>query len=132
LTTKQQYEQALADVQATVACLNTLETSVGLTDLILDSDITIVENALMSIASAIQGELNELAQEQVMTNFLAEMKLVFDKYTATLEVGGAETGYGLSYGEGETAVGIKLTATFDGTTATKEINKSVIASGDLV
>lgn len=132
MTVKQDYEQALADVQATVACLNTLETSVGLTDLILESDITIAENALMSIASAIQGKLVELSQEQVMTNFLSEMKLVFDKYTAKIEIGSNETGYGVSYGEGETAAGIKLTATFEGTTATKEINKSVIVSGDLV
>ena len=132
MTIKQDYELALADVQATVACLNTLETSVGLTDLVLDSDITVAENALMSIASAIQGKLDELAQEQVMTNFLAEMKLVFDKYTAKIEIGSNDTGYGMNYGEGETAVGIKLTATFDGTTATKEINKSVIVGSDLV
>jgi len=132
LTIKEQYEQALTDVQATVACLSTLETSVGLTDLVLDSDITTAENALMSIASAIQGKLDELAQEQVMTNFLAELRLVFDKYTAKIEIGSTSTGYGESYGEGETAVGIKLTATFDGTTATKEINKSVIVGGDLV
>lgn len=132
MTTKQQYEQALADVHATVACLNTLETSVGLTDLVLDSDITIAENALMAIASAIQGKLNELAQGQVMTNFLSELKLVFDKYTATLEVGSSETGYGLNYGEGETAVGIKFTATFDGVVSSGEINKSVIVGADLV
>ena len=132
MTIKEQYEQALADVQAAVASLNTLETSVGLTDLVLDSDITIAENALMSIASAIQGTLNELAQEQVMTNFLAEMKAVFDKYTAKIELGSSATGYGEAYGEGETAVGIKLTAVFEGVTSSKEINKSVIVSGDLV
>lgn len=132
MTTKQQYEQALADVQATVACLNTLETSVGLTDLVLDSDITIVENALMSIASAIQGKLNELAQEQVMTNFLAEMKLVFDKYTATLEVGTTTDGYGMDWGGATPNAGVRLTTMFGGVTATKEINKSVIVSGDLV
>ena len=132
MTIKQDYEQALADVQATVSCLNTLETSVGLTDLVLDSDITTAENALMSIAGVIQGKLNELAQEQVMTNFLAELRLVFDKYTAKIEIGSTSTGYGESCGEGETAVGIKLTATFDGVTSTKEINKSVIISADLV
>lgn len=78
-----------------------------------------------------QAELEE--QEAVMNNFLLDLKAVFDGYySAKLEVGSSADGYGLSYGEGETAVGIKLTATLNGVTSSKEINKSVILGEDLV
>lgn len=87
---------------------------------------------LASVEEWANGKIAEANQEEVMTGFLSELKVVFDKYTAKIELGSTETGYGLNYGEGETAVGIKLTASFEGVTATKEINKSVIVSGDLV
>jgi hypothetical protein len=77
------------------------------------------------------GKIAEANQEEVMTGFLSELKVVFDKYAAVLEVGSSESGYGSSYGTGET-VGIKLTAVLDDVTATKEINKAVIVGSDLV
>ncbi|MNV66456.1 hypothetical protein D3C71_1592110 [compost metagenome] len=67
-----------------------------------------------------------------MTSFLSELKVVFDKYTAKIEIGNSTTGWGMNYGEGETATGFMLTATFEGVISTREINKSVIVSGDLV
>lgn len=73
----------------------------------------------------------EADQETVMNGFLSELKVVFDKYAAKMEVGSDETGYGESYGTSGTT-GVKLTATLDGVTSTKEINKAVIVSGDLV
>ena len=76
------------------------------------------------------GKIAEANQEEVMTGFLSELKVVFDKYTAKLEIGD-DSGYGLSYGGGG-ILGVKLSATFEGVTATKEINKAVIVSGDLV
>jgi hypothetical protein len=122
----------ITDADSTLTSLHTLEASIDLTDLILDGQVTIAENALLAIISSAQDKLDLIEQEEVMQGFLSELKVVFDKYTAKIELGSTETGYGLSYGEGETAVGIKLTATFEGITATKEINKSVIVSGDLV
>lgn len=86
---------------------------------------------LASVEAWAKAKIMEADQEQVMNDFLAEMKLVFDKYTAKIEVGSDESGYGESYGSGGT-VGVKFTATLGGVTATKEINKSVIVSGDLV
>ena len=77
-------------------------------------------------------EAQEAAELAVMTNFLAEMKIVFDKYSAKIEIGSSTTGWGMNYGEGETATGFMLTATFDAVTSMKEINKAVIVSGDLV
>lgn len=87
---------------------------------------------LASVEEWATNKILEADQEEVMDNFLAELKVVFDKYTAKIELGSSATGYGEAYGEGETAVGIKLTATFEGVTSTKEINKSVITSVDLV
>lgn len=73
----------------------------------------------------------EADQETVMNGFLSELKVVFDKYTAKMELGSNQSGYGTNYG-GENSVGVKFTATLDGVTSTKEINKAVIVSGDLV
>lgn len=73
----------------------------------------------------------EADQEQVMNGFLSELKVVFDKYGARMEVGSNESGYGTNYGDGN-SVGVKFVATFDGVTATKEINKAVIVASDLV
>lgn len=72
----------------------------------------------------------ESSQEEVMTNFMAELKVVFDKYAASMEVGSVESGYGQSYG-GSEGVGVKFTASFEGVTSTKTINKSTILSADL-
>lgn len=122
---------------ATIASdkVNLLSASVGIADpdnQLNPTFINIFENIESIEAWANQKLLLEANQEEVMTGFLSEMKVVFDKYTAKIELGSAETGYGLSYGEGETAVGIKLTATFEGVTSSKEINKSVIVGSDLV
>lgn len=100
------------------------------------------ENTFGAAFSQIYGNLNsveewanakilEADQETVMNGFLSELKVVFDKYAARMEVGSDESGYGESYGTGGT-VGVKFTATTDGVTASKEINKAVIVSGDLV
>lgn len=91
-----------------------------------------IETTINNVKAWANAKILEADQEKVMSDFLAEMKVVFDKYSAKIEIGSDETGYGESYGSGETAVGIKLTATFEGVTSTKEINKAVIVGGDLV
>jgi hypothetical protein len=133
-----------ANFQQVIAQLNSTWASV----IVLDNDMEAAdpENTFGVALSSIFGNLssieawanaaieqaNQEEQQAVMNNFLMELKVVFDKYTASIEIGSDATGYGESYGEGETAVGIKLTAVLAGVTATKEINKSVIVSGDLV
>ncbi len=91
---------------------------------------------LSSIEAWAQGFIDQANQEEaelaVMTSFISELKVVFDKYTAKIEIGSATTGWGMNYGEGETATGFMLTATFEGVTSSKEINKAVIVSEDLV
>lgn len=133
MTTKQTYEKVITDADATLETLDTLQSSISVTDLELDSSLTLIENTLLEIVSAAQAKLDNLAQEDVMNNFLAEMKAVFDKYTAKMEIGSSGAGYGDSYGSGSSsAAGVKFTATLDGVTSTKEINKTIITSQDLV
>lgn len=133
MTTKQAYEQVITDVEANLVSLHTLESSIGGTDLELAASIISIENTLIGIQSAAQTKLDNLAQEEVMNSFLAEMKVVFDKYTAKMEIGSSGVGYGESYGAASTAaVGIKFTATLNEVTSTKEINKTIITSQDLV
>ena len=133
MTTKQAYEQVITDAEVNLVSLQTLESSISATDLELATSITSIENILADIKSAAQAKLDNLAQEEVMNSFLAEMKLVFDKYTAKMEIGSSGVGYGESYGAASTsAAGIKFTATLNDITSTKEINKTIITSQDLV
>ena len=86
---------------------------------------------LASVEAWANAKILEADQEQVMNDFLVEMKLVFDKYTAKIEVGTTTDGYGMDWGGATPNAGVRMTAMFGGVTATKEINKSVIVSGDL-
>jgi len=133
LTTKQAYEQVITDADATLVSLLALGSSIGEADLELYTNISEIETNLGEIILAAQAKLDNLAQEEVMNSFLAEMKVVFDKYTAKMEVGSSGVGYGESYGAASTSsAGIKFTATLDDVTSTKEINKTIITSQDLV
>lgn len=133
MTTKQAYEEVITDVQANLNGLATLEFSIGETDLDLVTSLNTIENSLLDIRSAAQAKLDNLAQEEVINSFLAEMKVVFDKYTAKMEIGSSGVGYGQNWGGGSTsAAGIKFTATLGDVTSTKEINKTIITSQDLV
>lgn len=85
---------------------------------------------LTSVEEWANQKILEADQETVMNGFLSELKVVFDKYAARMEVGSDESGYGTNYGGGN-SVGVKFVATLDGVTASKEINKAVIVSGDL-
>jgi hypothetical protein len=133
LTSKQTYEQVITDAGATIMSLHTLGSSVVETDLELSTNLITIEDNLISIVSAAQAKLDTLAQEEVINSFLAEMKVVFDKYTAKMEVGSSGVGYGMTWGGGSTsAAGIKFTAILNGVESTKEINKTIITSQDLV
>jgi hypothetical protein len=85
---------------------------------------------VMEWANAAIEQANQEEQQAVMNNFLAELRVVFDKYTASAEATQFESGYGTNYGE--PGLGFILTASFDGVSSTKELKKSVIAGSDLV
>lgn len=129
--TKEDYQKVITDVGFILSSLEALETSLASASMNMDTELSLIEDTLLSIDTAAQTKLDEFAQEEVMSSFLAEMKVVFDKYTAKMEIGSSGAGYGTAYGTGET-VGIKFTAILEGVTATKEINKTIITSQDLV
>lgn len=132
---KSTYEAILAKALESETTLNLLETSIEATgELAYQPAFDGFFIELDSIKVWAQSYIDQAIQEEqnaVMNNFLAELKLVFDKYAAQMEVGSNATGYGINYGGG-TSVGVKLTATLEGTTAIREINKSVIVGTDLI
>ena len=131
--TKEQYQLVLESINKVVQDTQDLETS--LTDdqgnKQFPDEITDILTTLNVIEDWAQEGIDKLNQEVVINNFLSELKLVFEKYEAKLEVGTDEAGYGIAYGQGD-SVGVKFTATVDGVTGSKEILKGVIVSGDLV
>lgn len=122
---------AVEDASDKVQTLSVTVSAADPSNLFAETFFNIFEN-IEFIETWANAKILEADQEQVMNSFLAEMKVVFDKYTAKIEIGSDETGYGEAYGAGEVAVGIKFTATLDGATSTKEIDKSVITGADLV
>jgi hypothetical protein len=127
------YEAVLTQITATQVSLTTLNTDVNTADSTntFGSIFTNILAELTTINTWAANMVLQADQEVVMTDFLSELKAVFDKYTAEIEVGSAADGYGTSYGGGGN-VGIKLSAMLNGVIATKEINKAVIVGGDLV
>lgn len=132
MTTKLQYEAVLLAESDVSDYLHSLNTYIADTDLILSDQVTLIENALVVIRNAAQEKLDQLAQEQVMLGFLAEMKLVFEKYGAKIEFTPEADGYGEDYGNASTESTVTITATFDGVTALREIEGNSITSGELV
>ena len=130
--TKEDYQKVITDVGFILSSLEALETSLAAASMSMDTELSLIEDTLLSIDTAAQTKLDEFAQEEVMSSFLAELKVVFDKFAAKMEVGSSGVGYGENYGSGSTAAGIKFTAILEGVTATKEINKTIITSQDLV
>lgn len=69
-------------------------------------------------------------QLSVIQQFLGELKVVFEKYSAIIEVVNADSGYGVDYGGGSSSA-VKFTATLNGVSEVTTINKSQITSTDL-
>jgi hypothetical protein len=133
-TTKQQYLDLQIQLSAIEDTFLEFQTDLLGTDNsnAVDSDIGSVTLSFHNIDQWLQGQLARTQQELVMSGFLSEMKVVFEKYSAKIEIGDTLDGYGEFYGGTGDSLGFKLSATCDGVTATKEIQKSTIASGDLV
>lgn len=129
---KAKFEEVLSQLTLTENSVIALENSAYDADAghPFETEFTGVHQTLEDVRIWANQKILEADQETVMNGFLSELKVVFDKYATKMEVGSDESGYGESYGTGGTA-GIKFTATLDGVTSTKEINKAVIVSGDL-
>lgn len=132
MTTTQQF-QAIIDqadfAESNVSDLEVLITGVD-QDRPFETQITQILTTFDDIRTWCNGKILEAEQAQVMAGFLDEIKVVFEKYSATISTMSFEDGYGQTYGEPGT--GFLLTASLDGVISTKEIKKSVIAKEDLV
>lgn len=133
MTTKEQLQEIIAKVSVAETALGSLDISTQPVD--VDDELSPQFEAIYDSVGIIRAWANqkilEADQEQVMNGFLMELKVVFDKYSAILEVGTSADGYGENWG-GAGSVGIKLTAMLDNVLATKEINKAVITGDDLI
>ena len=132
------YEAVITQANAAQSSVDTLGQAIFTADpneLGFETQFDNIQTTIDSVKAWAEQKILEAQQEAelaVMNNFLAELKVVFEKYTAKIEIGSDTTGWGLNYGEGETATGFMLSATFEGVTSMKEINKAVIVSEDLV
>ena len=128
------YEAVITKASETQASLDLLTSAIFAADpneMMFEPSFDSIDDTLNSVKVWAQGKIDEAEQEVVMDNFLAELKVVFDKYSAIMEVGSNSGGYGVGYGEGSSTLGVKFTATFEGVTSVKEINKAVIVGTDL-
>jgi hypothetical protein len=128
------YEAVITKASETQASLDLLTSAIFAADpneMMFEASFDQIDDTLNSVKAWAQGKIDEAEQEVVMDNFLAELKVVFDKYSAIMEVGSNSGGYGVGYGEGSSTLGVKFTATFESVTAVKEINKAVIVGTDL-
>lgn len=127
------YEAVITKASETQASVDLLTSAIFAADpneMMFEPSFDLVDETLNAVKFWALNKINEAEQEVVMNSFLAELKLVFDKYSASMEVGSNETGYGMNYGGG-TSVGVKFTATYEDVTGVKEINKAVIVGSDL-
>lgn len=131
---KSKFQAVITQVNASADAIVLLLDAVDIADVsnTFDNEFASITDNLTIIADWANAKILEAEQEQVMASFLTEMKVVFDKHSAKLEVGSSVDGYGLDYGNGTANAGVKFTATFEGTTSVKEINKFVIVGADLV
>lgn len=128
------FEAVITQAIATQTSVDTLAGSVYTADASetgFETEFDAIATTIESVKAWATQKIQEANQEAVMTNFMAELKVVFDKYAAVMEIGSVESGYGQSYG-GSEGVGVKFTATLDGVVSTKEINKAVVGGSDLV
>jgi len=128
------FEAVITQAIATQTSVDTLAGSIYTadpTEIGFETEFDAIATTIESVKAWATQKILEANQEAVMTGFMAELKVVFDKYAAQMEVGSSESGYGMNWG-GSEMVGVKFTATLDGVTSTKEINKAVIVGADLV
>lgn len=94
--------------------------------------ITSLQTILTWVNQAIaDGAVGE-PEVQVMAAFLAELKLVFEKYSATLRIIESTDGYGLDYGGSGAENVIQFTVSRDGTTEVKDFIQTSLIAADLV
>jgi hypothetical protein len=94
------------------------------------ADISIGLNTILTwVQQAIEDGGVTVPELTVMQNFLTELKVVFDKYKASISIVTTD-GYGISYGESGQALRITVEDA-DGVVETKDFVQNSLSSDDL-
>lgn len=118
--------------------INNAETAGVIIPAEVDIAFTAVTTNLQTIINwvnqAIADGTAEEPQITVMQAFLAEIKTVFEKYSAVLSIIDGSEGYGLDYGGSGTSDVIQFTVTdpISGQVTTKEFIQTSLSAVDLV
>lgn len=127
------YEAVVTKANNAQSVLDTLSEAIFTadpTEVSFEPDFDAIETTINNVKLWANHKILEADQEKVMDDFLRELKVVFDKFTAKIEFTGQSDGYGETWG-GTTLVGVKFTATLGHVTSSREINKTIITSEDL-
>lgn len=131
MTDKQLYLDVQTANDSLVAALAILQSKVNLTPdgTEISTQLSQIETASNQVQAWAQENYDEIAGQEVMNAFLAELKLLFTEYSVILEALVGEEGYGENYGGA--GPGIKFTVTQNGLTNTKILADTTLTSEDL-
>jgi len=143
MATTEQYQNVKDQANTLLSSVNELQNRLSLVS--PPEDVSEAVQALLTniqyVVSWTDAQMSQTPPQEltVIEQFLAELKVVFEKYSAILTVVGQDGGgygiqYGESYGESGTAgaTGIKLTATLNGVTESKTYSKTTLTKDDLL
>lgn len=128
--TKSDYENILLQANKALTEIHSLDALLNGDDPIY-SEVLDAQQNILNVKDWATNEIELINQEVVINSFLSELKVVFDKYNAVMEIGSSESGYGQSYGEGGTT-GVKFTASLNSVLGSKVIDKNVIDKNVIV
>lgn len=132
-TPKETYQQAKADLLAIQDKMQEFEDNYADSDNYdqIDEIIDSVNLDLGSIETWINDNLLAIEQNEVMTGFLQQLKVLMTEYDAVFEIGDGQDGYGESYGGGGTANGIKVKVSKGGVSSEKVFTGNSLSAEDL-
>ena len=130
MDTKEDFQTLQTQVSELSDVAEAIRTALG--NVTETTDVTSAEQTLTNVISTLQSfvttNLNALGGQDVVEDFIAELKTLLDKYTASISITDS-SGYGENWGGGEAS--ITFTASLDGATGSKTYNKSSLLGSDL-
>lgn len=131
-TNKETYQEIATKLSALRTSTTELNSSLVGVDNAQDveDDFSEIFNHLNAIDTWTNDNIQRIDEETVLNDFLTSLKALMEDYSAKFELGNSQSGYGVSYGEGDVA-GMKITVEKDGVVVSKVINKTVITGDDI-
>lgn len=134
MTSKQQYEETLAQIETVETSLDILGTTLSEVDPESVNGLRMSDmyGHLSAITSWVEAKITALEQEELnqrLTTFLVDLKGIMQTANAKIEIIGGD-GYGESYGESGDP-GFKISVEENGLTAEKVYSIIVLTGGDI-